>query len=49
VDGEAPSTTDSRGATTGYACDFVGAVTNIDYSDATPDVSLACDRLGRRN
>jgi hypothetical protein len=34
--------------TTTYAYDFAGAVTNIDYSDATPDVSLAYDRLGRQ-
>jgi len=37
----------ARGVTTGYAYDAFGQITGIDYSDATPDVAFAYDRLGR--
>ena len=37
----------ARGVTTGYAYDAFGQLTGIDYSDATPDVAFAYDRLGR--
>ncbi len=37
----------ARGVSTLYAQDALGQVTNINYSDATPDVSLAYDRMGR--
>jgi len=36
----------ARGVTTGYAYDAFGQLTVIDYSDATPDVTFAYDRIG---
>lgn len=38
----------ARGVTTDYAYDSFGALTNINYSDATPAVSYAYDRIGRQ-
>jgi YD repeat-containing protein len=37
----------ARRVTTTYAHDAAGSLTNIVYSDATPDVTFAYDRLGR--
>lgn len=38
----------ARGVTTTYSYDGIGRQTGIDYSDATPDVSITYDRAGRR-
>jgi RHS repeat-associated protein len=38
----------ARGLTTAYSYDAAGSLTNINYSDSTPDVSFAYDRLGRQ-
>ncbi|OGV45715.1 MAG: hypothetical protein A2X46_09425 [Lentisphaerae bacterium GWF2_57_35] len=45
--GQLASRTWARGVSTLYAQDSLGQVTNINYSDATPDVSLTFDRMGR--
>ena len=37
----------SRGITTSYAYDALGQLISINYSDTTPDVFFAYDRLGR--
>lgn len=37
----------ARGVTNSYAYDALGQLTGIDYSDATPDVAVTYDRLGR--
>ncbi|HOR97222.1 MAG TPA: hypothetical protein PLZ74_02490, partial [Kiritimatiellia bacterium] len=36
----------SRGVTTAYSYDALGQLININYSDATPDVAFAYDRMG---
>jgi RHS repeat-associated protein len=46
-DGKVSRRTWARGVTTDYAFDPAGSLTNIDYSDSTPDVSYTMDRLGR--
>ncbi|MCZ7591510.1 MAG: RHS repeat-associated core domain-containing protein [Kiritimatiellae bacterium] len=46
--GQLATRTWARGVTTSYSYDFFGALTNIHYSDDTPDVSFAYDRLGRQ-
>lgn len=38
----------ARGITTEYAYDSLGQMTNINYSDGTPDVSFTYDRMGRQ-
>lgn len=38
----------ARGIITTYQYDIAGGLTNVHYSDATPSVSYAYDRLGRR-
>ena len=37
----------ARGKTTTYTYNNLGQLTNVDYSDSTPDVTFAHDRLGR--
>lgn len=37
----------ARGVETRYAYDALGQLANVDYSDSTPDVSYAYDRMGR--
>ena len=37
-----------RGVTTTYAYDNGGTLSGVDYSDATPDVTIVSDRLGRQ-
>lgn len=46
--GQLASRTWARGITTTYAYDPIGQLTNISYSDATPPVAFAYDRLGRQ-
>jgi RHS repeat-associated protein len=46
-DGQLASRIWARGVTTAYAYDLSGSLTNIDYSDSTPDVAFIYDRLGR--
>lgn len=38
----------ARGVVTEYSYDDLGQLTNIDYSDSTPDVAFTYDRLGRQ-
>ena len=38
----------ARGITTTYTTNAAGEIASIDYSDSTPDVTYAYDRLGRR-
>ena len=38
----------ARGVETAYAYDALGQLTNINYSDATPAVAFAYDRVGRQ-
>jgi len=48
-DGRLATRTWARGVTTTYAYDPAsGAMTNIAYSDSTPSVSFAYDRIGRQ-
>lgn len=46
--GRLASRTWARGVITDYEYDLLGQLTGIDYSDATPDVTFAYDRLGRQ-
>ena len=48
VGGNLARRTWARGITTDYGYDLLGQLTDIDYSDATPDVSFTYDRLGRQ-
>ena len=47
-DGKLATRAWARGVTTTYAHNDAGSLTNIVYSDATPDVTFAYDRLGRQ-
>ena len=47
ADGEVTKRTWARGITTDYTLNPVGQITNIDYSDATADITLIRNRLGR--
>jgi len=47
-DGRLATRTWARGVTTTYSYAASGAMTNIAYSDGTPSVSFAYDRLGRQ-
>ncbi len=47
-DGLLASRTWARGIITTYSYDSSGNLTNINYSDATPDVSFTYDRIGRQ-
>ncbi len=48
ADGKLASRTWVRGIVTAYTYDGAGQMTNINYSDTTPDVSFTFDRLGRQ-
>ena len=48
ADGKLASRNWARGIVTTYSYDGAGQLTNIDYSDNTPDVSFTFDRLGRQ-
>ena len=37
----------ARGVTTAYSYDALGQLAGIGYSDSTPEVTLAYDRMGR--
>jgi RHS repeat-associated protein len=47
-DGKLATRTWARGVVTTYSYDSIGQMTNISYSDSTPSVSFAYDRLGRQ-
>ncbi len=47
-DGKLARRTWARGVTTDYNYDPLGQMTNIDYSDATPDVTFTFNRLGQQ-
>ena len=46
--GQLAQRTWARGVATTYAYDLAGALTNVDYSDDTPDVAYTYDRIGRQ-
>ena len=48
ADGKLASRLWTRGILTSYAYDETGALTGVDYSDATPDVGYTYDRLGNQ-
>ncbi|NCC62484.1 MAG: hypothetical protein EOM12_16460, partial [Verrucomicrobiae bacterium] len=47
-DGKLASRTWARGITTAYTYDQAGNLTNINYSDATPDISFTYTRTGKQ-
>jgi RHS repeat-associated protein len=47
-DGKLSTRAWARGVTTTYRYNESGAITNIDYSDSTPDVTFGYDRQGRQ-
>ena len=48
ADGKLAARTWARGVTAAYSYDALGQLAGTGYSDATPDVSYAYDRLGRQ-
>jgi len=44
--GKLATRTWARGLTTDYSYDALGQLTSIAYSDTTPDIIFACDRMG---
>jgi YD repeat-containing protein len=46
ADGKLSQRTWARGITTDYTYDIAGSLTNVVYSDETPDVAYTYDRLG---